>query len=99
MAFVTGACERLVARGAPVGGCSAQLANVSYANGRFGIWFTKPDGSIVSFSGSRKGEVLQSVGTCSYDDPFKGPARIVCDAATEDGPFEGRFLTDGKPPQ
>lgn len=41
---------------------------------------------------------LEADGSCTFGDPFKGPATVICMAQTEKGPFLGVFKTDGTPP-
>lgn len=41
---------------------------------------------------------LKADGSCTFGDPFKGPATVICMAQTEKGPFLGVFKTDGSQP-
>jgi len=38
-------------------------------------------------------------GACTYTNPYKGPSRIICNAAGKDGTYRAEFLSDGKPPE
>jgi hypothetical protein len=37
-------------------------------------------------------------GSCTFDDPWKGPAHIRCRGSSDAGAFVAEFTTDGRPP-
>jgi hypothetical protein len=37
-------------------------------------------------------------GTCRYSNPYAGPSTIECKADTDQGAYEFKFRSDGKPP-
>ena len=61
-------------------------------------FFSPLDKVVFQSDGSTIG--LRAVGWCDFTDTNKGiPAPIHCVAETEDGRFEGSFLTDGTRPE
>jgi hypothetical protein len=54
---------------------------------------------IVTLASSPDPHPSEARGSCTFDDPWKGPAHIRCQGKTEAGDFAAEFTTDGKPPQ
>jgi hypothetical protein len=42
---------------------------------------------------------VKATGSCTYTNPYKGPSSISCVAHTDQGDFQGNFLSDGQPPE
>jgi hypothetical protein len=42
---------------------------------------------------------IRATGACTYSNPNVGAVKISCSAHTEMGQFEGKFLSDGQPPE
>jgi hypothetical protein len=54
---------------------------------------------MVLFAFEGESEKLRAVGSCDFENPYKGKSRIVCSATTKRGAYEGRFASDGAPPK
>jgi hypothetical protein len=60
------------------------------------------DELIIANSGtehSGRSETYRAVGSCRYNNPYKGIAKVVCHADTQKGIFSGTFVSDGRAPE
>ena len=51
-----------------------------------------------SRDGVQTTQTIPSVGTCYFQNPYSGPVPVNCQAATSEGKFEAKFITNGSPP-